>query len=497
MITMRKVLSQVSCLALVFVLFLSILQSNVYAQEYSWAGEWNSNWGKMVFTQSGNVVTGTYTHDSGKLTGTISGNKLIGTWSEAGTYAPPNDAGDVELTMSEDGKSFTGKWRYGSTGNYNSSSWTGTRTTAVPATTTTTPVTSSTLPNDNQALTTVTGAFLNDIINFKLDNQTVIPVGDDGTPVLPISFNGTTYLPVRAIGYLLGLGIEYDGPTKTVLIASNTTKVAPVARAVNKTNKLIPITGTLLNGEIKFKLDGAAVIPVGDDGTPVLPISYNGTTYLPVRAIGYLLELGITYDNPTKTVFITRSGGTPSGISEYGWNLVGSELVWPSSWQNGSLTLVTSGQYLATNDIGSNSTTLKSVAEGNFIINNVSSINGNVFDTTEYAFKWTAPSAFLKGEEMIGIPSTIQKVKGDGFGISISANIDYSSFNGFSTSGEWNKRTYVEPNNTMVLLKCKAPKEGYDNINTDTGKMFQIIYGLNNGRGNFSWIYTYEWGLKK
>ena len=49
-----------------------------------------------------------------------------------------------------------------------------------------------------------------------------MPVGDDGTPVLPISYNGTTYLPGRAMGYLRGVGIEWDGTTKTVLISSTT-----------------------------------------------------------------------------------------------------------------------------------------------------------------------------------------------------------------------------------------------------------------------------------
>lgn len=163
-----------------------------------------------------------------------------------------------------------------------------------------------------ETLIKITGAVLNDQLNFKLDGVTVVPVGDDGTPVLPVSYNGTTYLPVRAIGYLLGLGIDYDGPTKTVLITSTTTKAAPKAIATQKSNQLIPISNVVLNKALNFKLDSKSVIPVGDDGTPVLPISYNGTTFLPVRAIGYLLNLGIDYDGPTRTVLITRDGTTTS-----------------------------------------------------------------------------------------------------------------------------------------------------------------------------------------
>jgi len=179
--------------------------------------------------------------------------------------------------------------------------------------------------NATGSLIPVSGAVLNDQLNFKLNSTTVVPVGDDGTPVLPISYNGTTYLPVRAIGYLLGLGIGYDGPTKTVLITRTTSSVAPTAVGTAKSNKLIPISNVVLNGQLKFKLDNIAAIPVGDDGTPVLPISYNGTTYLPIRAIGYLLGLGINYEGATKTVLITKSGtalppSTPTQIG--GWYFV-------------------------------------------------------------------------------------------------------------------------------------------------------------------------------
>lgn len=175
--------------------------------------------------------------------------------------------------------------------------------------------------SEAKGLTEISGTLLNDQINFKLDGKIVVPVGDDANPVLPISYNGTTYLPVRAIGYLLGLGIDYENATKTVLITSKSEKISPLAKVENKSKRLIPIKGALLNGDLKFKLDGKIAVPVGDDGTPVLPISYNGTTYLPVRAIGYLLGLGIDYENITNTVLITRNGdeGKLSDYKGAGW----------------------------------------------------------------------------------------------------------------------------------------------------------------------------------
>lgn len=116
---MKRLLTSILILALCLGTGLPITQ--VAAADlgaYSWAGEWDSNWGDMVFIQNGNAVTATYTYDQGKISGTVSGNTLTGTWSEAPSYAPPKDAGEVELTMSADGKSFTGKWRYGSEGTW-------------------------------------------------------------------------------------------------------------------------------------------------------------------------------------------------------------------------------------------------------------------------------------------------------------------------------------------------------------------------------------------
>jgi hypothetical protein len=90
-----------------------------------WTGTWSTTYGMMYLTQTGNQVTGTYEHSNGHIVGTVSGNVLTGTWSEAPTYSPPDNAGDVQLTISSDGKTFTGGWRYGSSGSW-TMNWTGT-----------------------------------------------------------------------------------------------------------------------------------------------------------------------------------------------------------------------------------------------------------------------------------------------------------------------------------------------------------------------------------
>ena len=96
-----------------------------------WSGTWwgsiknaPDSWGDLTATQNGNRVTGNYTWDQGKLAGTVSANQFTGTWSEAPSYQPPDDAGDMELTLAPDGQSMNGRWRYGSSGNWRTITWT-------------------------------------------------------------------------------------------------------------------------------------------------------------------------------------------------------------------------------------------------------------------------------------------------------------------------------------------------------------------------------------
>jgi hypothetical protein len=96
------------------------------AARTDWAGAWETEWGTMTLTQNGSAVTGTYTHDDGRIAGTVSGDTFTGTWNEAPTRSPPADAGDVEFTIAPDGRSFAGRWRYGSSGAWNTN-WGGTR----------------------------------------------------------------------------------------------------------------------------------------------------------------------------------------------------------------------------------------------------------------------------------------------------------------------------------------------------------------------------------
>jgi hypothetical protein len=80
----------------------------------SWTGTWSTDFGTMLLQQSGNHVTGSYTHDQGRLDGTLSstGRVFTGTWNEAPTRTGPVDAGAFEFQLSPGDRSFSGLWNY-------------------------------------------------------------------------------------------------------------------------------------------------------------------------------------------------------------------------------------------------------------------------------------------------------------------------------------------------------------------------------------------------
>lgn len=331
--------------------------------------------------------------------------------------------------------------------------------------------------NAEGSLISITGAVLNDQLNFTLNGTTVVPVGDDGTPVLPISYNGTTYLPVRAIGYLLGLGIEYEGPTKTVLISSTTTKTAPIAVPYVKSNQLIPISNAVLNEQLKFKLDNSSVIPVGDDGTPVLPISYNGTTYLPVRAIGYLLGLGIGYEGGSKTVLITKGASTqtPSTGQGAGWYFV--DYVFTDG----------SGKYPQ----GSTSYDVTSFTgeKGNMQMSHIryDVKTGKVLAGSTHQTIWSDPATYLKVGEKYTLSYETKQITSTaswnmGSITQQSISMDLAPYTAYFTMADGTK--YIVKDMNAVLTMDREVTKG------TKGQKKMIT--MNVGR-NYKYIYNYEW----
>jgi hypothetical protein len=95
------------------------------------AGVYATDFNEMHLNASG--ATGYYAWDQGRITGSFANGILTGRWSEAPTYAGPYDAGSFELAFSDDCSSFTGKWKHDADAAFGGT-WTGTRTSAAPAT---------------------------------------------------------------------------------------------------------------------------------------------------------------------------------------------------------------------------------------------------------------------------------------------------------------------------------------------------------------------------
>ncbi len=66
-------------------------------------------------------------------------------------------------------------------------------------------------------------AYLNYGITIKFDGQTQNMYNANGKQVFPISYEGTTYVPIRAVSGILGVDVEWDGATNTVLLGKTGT----------------------------------------------------------------------------------------------------------------------------------------------------------------------------------------------------------------------------------------------------------------------------------
>lgn len=61
-------------------------------------------------------------------------------------------------------------------------------------------------------------ADLDPTISIKYKGEEQVLKDAQGSRVYPISYQGTTYLPIRAVAGLTGLGVDWDGTTRSVLL---------------------------------------------------------------------------------------------------------------------------------------------------------------------------------------------------------------------------------------------------------------------------------------
>jgi len=92
----------------VFLCFVIALVNSLQAAEPTFAGEWDTTYGRMSLKADGKTVSGHYTYaggDMNSVTGTQNGRTLTFTYTEPGV------TGEGLFTLSADGASFDGQWR--------------------------------------------------------------------------------------------------------------------------------------------------------------------------------------------------------------------------------------------------------------------------------------------------------------------------------------------------------------------------------------------------
>ena len=94
---------------------------------------------------------------------------------------------------------------------------------------------------------------------------------------------------------------------------------------------------------INIVLDGEIITPMDAKGKIVQPFTLSGTTYLPIRAVANSLNLGVAWDQATKTVTLDSSNPDPkpdpdsSGTLYADFKAFGGTvctLYFPSAWGN-------------------------------------------------------------------------------------------------------------------------------------------------------------------
>ncbi len=194
--------------------------------------------------------------------------------------------------------------------------------------------------------------------NFTLDGKTWAPKDADGSTMYPIVYKDRTYLPVRAVGEALGIKVDWDNDTRTVILGEAAVApvpkeepkkeepvkeepkkeepvkeepkpaaelaISPAGADYNKNNeadvpinvtwgsatKITAINASAMGGALKFDLEEGThyIIKDNGDGTGILTIktALTGKLPIPITAVpdGTELTLTIKFDQGEKTFVI-------------------------------------------------------------------------------------------------------------------------------------------------------------------------------------------------
>ena len=88
------------------------------------------------------------------------------------------------------------------------------------------------VPTAFAAIGTVTKNLSYDDIKISLNGKIIEPKDANGNKIEPFIIEGTTYLPVRAVCDALGLNVEWEATSKTVLLMDSSKSVSTTGKVV-------------------------------------------------------------------------------------------------------------------------------------------------------------------------------------------------------------------------------------------------------------------------
>ena len=161
-------------------------------------------------------------------------------------------------------------------------------------------------------------------ISVFVDGEPVTLADATGRLIEPFIIGGTTYLPLRAVAAALGLGVDWDGETATVLLTTGGTPSLGSGKplATGDTRAL-----TVYYNNIKITLDGKKLTPTDANGAVVEPFILDGTTYLPLRAVANALGEKVEWYAESSSIYL---GKRPT------WLLASESRVWDDGSTSGT-----------------------------------------------------------------------------------------------------------------------------------------------------------------
>lgn len=82
-------------------------------------------------------------------------------------------------------------------------------------------------------------ALLSQDIRIKVNGEYKEMCDINGNQVYPIAYNGSTYVPVRAVSTLLGVPVDLDNDTRTVILGEAKVAELPLYKAVANTESTL------------------------------------------------------------------------------------------------------------------------------------------------------------------------------------------------------------------------------------------------------------------